>query len=181
MIRKLLLVGLIVFILPNTAMQMAVGTIIALGMIVLNATFTPNADPDDDRLNIACSIAVWAGYFGGFMLAFRKYECCGEPDCQFCLGGDAFGLVLVGINLFPLFVGLYLLGKVFMQPAFRLLKKMWNAQKNKKKRTTAASSRDVLDGLNRGDSMARISIKNKESQQTNPMMEGSLPIGKPNR
>jgi hypothetical protein len=188
MIRKLLLVGLIVFILPDTANQMAVGCILALIMIILNAAFAPYVDPDDDRLNLACSVAIWAGYFGGFMLCFKKYE---GPD--FDLGGDTFGMVIVGVNLMPLFVGLYLLGKVFAQPACRLARKMWAATYGDKDHDKHAKKGALtlweegnnpgLEGTNvagpatprtqsRMFGVDRVSIKNVETTQHNPMMAG---------
>ena len=54
--RKLILVGLICFIMPDTPTQLAVGCILSLVFITLYAKFSPYVHDDDDNLQLCCQV-----------------------------------------------------------------------------------------------------------------------------
>jgi hypothetical protein len=146
MVRKLVLTGIIVFIKPDTPLQMAAGCMLSLLMIIINANFKPYLEEEDDLIQLTCSVAIFTSYFSGFMLCFQKYEIEGYDV------GENFGLMMVFINLIPVFVGLYILAVAFISPfcgvvnakAFErtALKKYEASQKEAKERWTNVKVED---------------------------------------
>jgi hypothetical protein len=92
--RKLALTGLIIFIKPGSAAQLAMGCIISLFFTVMYAKLVPYSDPDDDMLQLLCNLVIFANFFFGLLLKMEV----GEND-------DTFTQIVFVMQLVPLVLG----------------------------------------------------------------------------
>jgi hypothetical protein len=69
--RKLLLTGLIIFVMPETPTQLAVGCLITLAFMVLYSYAQPYEDILDDVLQLFCQLAIFSNYFSGLLLMVK--------------------------------------------------------------------------------------------------------------
>jgi hypothetical protein len=173
MMRKLVLTGIITFIKPNTPLQMAAGCMLSLLMIIINANFKPYLEDEDDMLQLCCSVAIFTSYFSGFMLCFSKYEIEGYEI------GDNFGMVMVFINVIPLFVGIYILGVALIAPcckvanakAFKRRQKMrYKKRQNEEREKWEDITQEIREGK-KEDERSRRKLKLKATEMWNMLSQ----------
>jgi len=117
--RKLLLTGLIIFIMPETPTQLAVGCLITLAFMVLYSYAQPYEDILDDVLQLFCQLAIFSNYFSGLLLMVKA-----DGADQ-----DEFHSFMLSMNLIPLGLGAcflldFILVPALMQLAF-IVKTYW--------------------------------------------------------
>ena len=76
-----MLTGLIVFIMPGTATQLAVTSLIGLICIVFVSRFKPYLDDRDDMLQLLCQLQIFLLAFAGLLLKVTAGECL-PPTCR---------------------------------------------------------------------------------------------------
>jgi hypothetical protein len=109
LIRKLILTGVIIFIMPETPTQLAVGCLITLAFMVLYSYAQPYEDIVDDVLQLLCQVAIFTNYFSGLLLMVKSE---GATDAGFTQW-------LVLMNLAPIVFGLGFMGSFILLPLFR--------------------------------------------------------------
>jgi hypothetical protein len=109
LIRKLILTGAIIFIMPETPTQLAVGCLITLAFMVLYSYAQPYEDIVDDVLQLLCQVAIFTNYFSGLLLMVKSE---GATEAGFTQW-------LVLMNLAPIVFGLGFMGSFILVPLFR--------------------------------------------------------------
>jgi hypothetical protein len=117
--RKLTLTGLIIFIKPGSAAQLAMGCVISLFFTVMYARLTPYSDPDDDMLQLLCNLVIFANFFFGLLLKMQV----GEND-------DAFSTLIFAMQLVPLVLGCCIVFYFSFGRYFMLKKKLASIYEN---------------------------------------------------
>eukprot|EP00936_MAST-01D_sp_MAST-1D-sp1_P002079 g2079.t1 len=74
LIRKVLLTGVIIFIQPETASQLAFGCLIAMTFTVLYSEYKPYLYGEDDLLQLMCQLAIFCTMFSGLLIKARVDE-----------------------------------------------------------------------------------------------------------
>ena len=118
--RKLILVGLICFIMPDTPTQLAVGCILSLVFITLYAKFSPYKADDDDNLQLCCQLAIFMSYFSALLLTVQ--------DPQVKAEGGTFAFILMFVNIMPMVVGVGVVIKVAVLPIATVVHRIWRRQ-----------------------------------------------------
>ncbi len=93
LIRRLMLVGMILFIVPDSATQVAIGLMLAVFSLCVHLFTQPYVRNDDDFLQTGCLSAIVITYYCGLMIKSGISETDGYDDTLF--GG--FLIVLNGI------------------------------------------------------------------------------------
>eukprot|EP00935_MAST-01C_sp_MAST-1C-sp1_P002074 g2074.t1 len=109
LVRKLILTGAIIFIMPETPTQLAAGCLITLSFMVLYSYAQPYEDLVDDVLQLLCQIAIFTNYFFGLLLMVKSQ---GSTD-------TGFTNVLIIMNIAPFFFGMAFICSWFLFPVFR--------------------------------------------------------------
>ena len=113
LLRKCLLCGVLIFIMPETPTQLAVGCLITMAFMVLYSYAQPYEDDADDILQLLCQVAVFTNYFSGLLLMVKS-DGATSP---------AFTKWLVGMNLSPIIYGLCFVLFFLFMPILRMLSK----------------------------------------------------------
>eukprot|EP00937_MAST-01D_sp_MAST-1D-sp2_P003491 g3491.t1 len=132
--RKLILVGILVFILPDTPTQLAVGALLALIFIVSYAKFSPYQADDDDTLQLACQVAIFMSFFTALLLTVN--------DPYIVKQSDAFAFVLMFSNAVPICIGIGVCMNVAIIPTLKVFFAIWRRHSRAEK--TALEPEDIL-------------------------------------
>jgi hypothetical protein len=102
LVRKLSLTGIIIFIAPDTSMQLAAGCLMALTATLLYSEFKPYLYGEDDMLQLLCQLSIFCTMFGGLLIKTKEN---GKSVAGQANSGLFEGL-LVFLNIAPVVVGL---------------------------------------------------------------------------
>lgn len=94
LIRKLMLTGVIIFIMPETPTQLGIGLMLTLFFIVLYSLNRPLKDEQDDVLQLVCQLTIFTDYFAGLLLMVEAEG----------VDSAAFHEFLLSINILPVFL-----------------------------------------------------------------------------
>jgi hypothetical protein len=122
MVRKLMLTGIIIFIMPGTASQFAVGALIAMIFIVLNAKYQPYQSGDDDLLQLWCQLGIFMNLFSGLLLKVEQGGASEIPE-------DTLGVVLVICSILPIVCGGYFIVVYSIGPLLKLGYRAWDTRR----------------------------------------------------
>ena len=102
LVRKLSLTGIIIFIAPDTAMQLAAGCLMALTATLLYSEFKPYLYGEDDMLQLLCQLSIFCTMFAGLLIKSKENgkSVSGQAD------SGIFEGLLVFLNIAPVVVGL---------------------------------------------------------------------------
>jgi hypothetical protein len=139
--RKVLLVGVIVFILPETPTQLAVGVVMSLLSIVLYAKYQPYVEEDDDLLQLFCQLAIFFSFLGAMLLIFKDTEVEGFNLAT----STTFPLIIVGCNVVPMLAGLFLVLRVGVWPIVQMAWLMMRQKKALGAQAMADAEIEVVD------------------------------------
>jgi hypothetical protein len=167
MIPRLFLTGLIVFVVPQVPNQMACGCLLSMVMILAISKSQPFTSDEDDTLQLLCFVAIFAGFFAGFMLCFKEAEGVSGYD----LGdGSLLGLLIILTTAIPLCIGLVMIMTALCRPCGSFA---YRAYKNRQAFKNGEENGDVsmVKGLG-GKTMSMADLKAAMMEgMENPMME----------
>jgi hypothetical protein len=122
LIKKVFFVGVMVFIEPDTAMQLVVGAVAAVLMTLLYSSARPYVEHDDNTLQLVCQFTVFMTYFMGVLLLVNIQL----QDVEGADAGTADRLtpILILCNAIPLVLVIGSVFKVAVLPVLFLLWKL---------------------------------------------------------
>ena len=133
--------GVIVFILPETPTQLAVGVVMSLFSIVLYAKYQPYVEEDDDLLQLFCQLAIFFSFLGAMLLIFKDTEVEGFNLAT----STTFPLIIVGCNVVPMLAGLFLVLRVGVWPIVQMAWLMMRQKKALGAQAMADAAIEVVD------------------------------------
>jgi len=102
LIRKLSLTGIIIFIAPDTSMQLAAGCMMALVATLLYSEYKPYLYGEDDMLQLLCQLSIFCTMFAGLLIKTKEN---GVSVSEQASSGLFEGL-LVFLNIAPVVIGM---------------------------------------------------------------------------
>jgi len=98
LLRKLLITGLVVFMMPGTPSQLAIGCLLAMASLIAYVHFQPYNDKSNGYLQLSCQIAIFVTLFAGLIIVANVAKEDGYNQ-------SSFGGMIVAFEIFPIIIG----------------------------------------------------------------------------